>query len=279
MVDYSEIPAGTVIICPKCGTKNQRTDNQCRKCDASLEEVESTLIAKLRVDVSKGVDESGKLLTIDEVKRRAEIAKAKGKCVVCGVKPDDQYAVPASAPCSFCGAPMCRGCMQSHKVDIKGPMLSHFQRFGLEYFSGVEDTALVWYSSYPEKFYVLLPGFYLCRNCMIYLHGPEFFRHTKDYYEKTGRMEELAELYENQGRLEDAKHARMSVRGMASKDLSQLIDKLREGGLAVPYRCPSCGANISIDKDSQAEGLKYCAYCGTAVNIDALVKAIESSLK
>jgi DNA-directed RNA polymerase subunit RPC12/RpoP len=279
MVDYADIPPGTVVICSKCGAKNQRTDSQCRRCDANLDEVKSALAIKLNTQIRRGADESGNILTIDDLKHRSRLASDKDVCIICGVKPKIAFADPSSGPCSFCSAPMCRSCMQSHKVDVKGPILGHMKRFGLEFFPGVQDVAYQPFTNIQETFYVIQPGYYLCRNCMAYLHGPEFLRYAKDYYEKTGRMEELAELYECEGLLEDAKRTRQTARGAMSTDLNELIDKLREGGLAVPYKCPSCGANINIDKDTNADGLRFCSYCGTAVNTDALVRVLEASLR
>jgi DNA-directed RNA polymerase subunit RPC12/RpoP len=49
--------------------------------------------------------------------------------------------------------------------------------------------------------------------------------------------------------------------------------------LAIPYKCSSCGASITIDKDSKKEGLKFCSYCGTAYNIDDMTKIIQSALE
>jgi ribosomal protein L40E len=39
VVDYAEVPFGTVITCPKCGAKNSRTDRWCGSCDADLDDV------------------------------------------------------------------------------------------------------------------------------------------------------------------------------------------------------------------------------------------------
>jgi Zn finger protein HypA/HybF involved in hydrogenase expression len=48
----SPSPEGAVdviVLCPKCGTKNLRTDNQCRKCDTDLSEAKKRLVEdKLR---------------------------------------------------------------------------------------------------------------------------------------------------------------------------------------------------------------------------------------
>lgn len=42
VVSYADLPYGTVIVCPKCGAKNSRTDLWCGKCDADLDSVKKT---------------------------------------------------------------------------------------------------------------------------------------------------------------------------------------------------------------------------------------------
>jgi len=60
--------------------------------------------------------------------------------------------------------------------------------------------------------------------------------------------------------------------------MNELIDQVGTKGLAIPYRCSSCGATITIDKDSKKEGLKFCSYCGTAYNIEDMTKIIQRAL-
>ena len=40
---YSDIPAGAVVECPKCGTKNVRTERICTKCDFDLTDAKKAL--------------------------------------------------------------------------------------------------------------------------------------------------------------------------------------------------------------------------------------------
>jgi heme exporter protein D/ribosomal protein L40E len=42
-----EIPAGVLVTCPECGTKNTRTESQCRKCDRDLTDVKRSMAMKL----------------------------------------------------------------------------------------------------------------------------------------------------------------------------------------------------------------------------------------
>jgi ribosomal protein S27AE len=61
--------------------------------------------------------------------------------------------------------------------------------------------------------------------------------------------------------------------------MNDLLNKLKDGGLVVPYRCPSCGASITVDSHSKPEGLRFCSYCGSPVNTDVLVRLLEAALK
>jgi DNA-directed RNA polymerase subunit RPC12/RpoP len=61
-VSYADIPLGTLVACPNCGTKNFRTDNKCRNCDLDL--------APARAALAKGV--------------QVEPEKFKAKCPNCG---------------------------------------------------------------------------------------------------------------------------------------------------------------------------------------------------
>jgi len=41
-----EIPIDVIVICPKCGAKNSRTDIVCRNCENDLAEVKKLLAKK-----------------------------------------------------------------------------------------------------------------------------------------------------------------------------------------------------------------------------------------
>jgi len=73
VVNYAELPFGTILECPKCGAKNSRTDRWCGSCDADL-------------DVAK--------------KLRASPAQRGPDCPKCGV-----ISPEGSNYCRRCGAP------------------------------------------------------------------------------------------------------------------------------------------------------------------------------
>ena len=49
-VKYFDIPAGTVIVCPKCGAKNARTESNCTKCDFDLTDAKKALVKGITVE-------------------------------------------------------------------------------------------------------------------------------------------------------------------------------------------------------------------------------------
>jgi hypothetical protein len=101
--------------------------------------------------------------------------------------------------------------------------------------------------------------------------------------ELAGRNEDAAKTYESLGMWKEAGRARKEAGSMTirhvSVNLNDLLDKLRDGGLAIPYKCRVCGAVMTIDKNSQIENLKRCSYCGAATNTDALATIMQEALK
>lgn len=96
------------------------------------------------------------------------------------------------------------------------------------------------------------------------------------------RHEDAARIYEHLGMWEEAgdvRHvARQQVVTHVQVNLNELIEKLRDGGLAINYSCPSCGAAIRISGASSSDALANCEYCGsvlqTADLTDFLAKVI-----
>jgi hypothetical protein len=100
--------------------------------------------------------------------------------------------------------------------------------------------------------------------------------------EKAGNFESAAKLYEGQKLWALAGKVREKNRVQTVKhvtvDMNQLIEQIGTRGLAIPYRCHSCGASITIDKNSTVSGLKFCSYCGSAYNIEDMSKIVQEAL-
>jgi DNA-directed RNA polymerase subunit RPC12/RpoP len=101
--------------------------------------------------------------------------------------------------------------------------------------------------------------------------------------EKAGNFEKAAVILEKYRFWEEAGRMRrlddQKVIKHITVDMNELIDQVGTKGLAIPYKCSSCGASITIDKDSKKEGLKFCSYCGTAYNVDDMTKIIQHALE
>jgi hypothetical protein len=101
--------------------------------------------------------------------------------------------------------------------------------------------------------------------------------------EKAGNFEKAAIILEKYRFWEEAGRMRrlddQKVIKHITVDMNALIDQVGTKGLAIPYKCSSCGASITIDKDSKQEGLKFCSYCGTAYNVDDMTKIIQHALE
>lgn len=100
--------------------------------------------------------------------------------------------------------------------------------------------------------------------------------------EKAGNFEGAAKVYEVHKLWTLAGKAREKDRVQTVKhvtvDMNQLIEQIGTRGLAIPYRCHSCGASITIDKNSSMSGLKFCSYCGSAYNIEDMSKIVQEAL-
>jgi hypothetical protein len=102
-------------------------------------------------------------------------------------------------------------------------------------------------------------------------------------YELARRYEDAARKYESIGMWREAGLVREKMSGTTVKhvtiNLNDLIDKLRVGGLSVPVKCTACGATITIGKDTSPESLKFCSYCGAAMNVEMLANVLRDALR
>jgi DNA-directed RNA polymerase subunit RPC12/RpoP len=99
-------------------------------------------------------------------------------------------------------------------------------------------------------------------------------------YETAYRLEDAAKIYENLGMWEDAGRVRKKDKQFTNitLDLNNLIDQLKKGNLATTYKCGNCGGNIGIDGETDVKGLKFCNYCGAAIQIHDIVEVIQRVL-
>jgi len=117
------------------------------------------------------------------------------------------------------------------------------------------------------------------------LCGPCYDRITKEglrNLETAANLEEAAQLLEVLGRHEEAgemrRRDRTHVVRSVSVDLNALVETLTSRGLAVQYRCPGCGASLPIGRGGSPTGVARCAYCGSALDTDAIMEILRAAL-
>lgn len=106
--------------------------------------------------------------------------------------------------------------------------------------------------------------------------------HAKNL-EMARRYEDAAVCYEQLGLWKEAGLVRDKKSSTTVKhvtiNINDLIDKLRAGGLSIPYKCSGCGATITVGKDTNPDSLKFCSYCGAAMNVEMLADLLRDALK
>jgi DNA-directed RNA polymerase subunit RPC12/RpoP len=65
---------------------------------------------------------------------------------------------------------------------------------------------------------------------------------------------------------------------VVSVDLNSLLQQIRDGGIVALYRCPRCGGNLKIDKETTIESLKVCPYCGSNIKAMDLAEFLRTAL-
>jgi hypothetical protein len=98
---------------------------------------------------------------------------------------------------------------------------------------------------------------------------------------RAGRNEDAAKAFEELTLFEEAGQVRkkalheQNTSRNVSVNMNQLLDQVRQGGLALAYKCPSCGGSIKIDKDYNP-GMKICGYCGTPLDTTVIASMISN---
>jgi lysine biosynthesis protein LysW len=105
------------------------------------------------------------------------------------------------------------------------------------------------------------------------------------YKHAAEKYEQIAELYEEMKLDDEARETREKARQLLGKekqvvvvDLNKLIQQVKDGGIAVAYRCPHCGADLKIDKNTSVESLKVCEYCGSEIEVMGLADFLRTAL-
>jgi len=100
--------------------------------------------------------------------------------------------------------------------------------------------------------------------------------------ELAGRYEDAAKEYEHLEMWEDAGRVRREGSTQVVKtvnvDLNRLMDDLRRGGLALNYKCHSCGGGVTIGSGGM-DAPKFCPYCGVMIDTKTLSDMLKTALR
>jgi hypothetical protein len=118
-------------------------------------------------------------------------------------------------------------------------------------------------------------------------YGPDYdkFANYADALraEKAGRYDDAAHHWEKAGYLDKARNLRDSNRTIrlehkhAILDVNRLVEMLSATNYTIPYKCPSCGAVIKLNKERTADKFLTCEYCNSslkAIDIETLIKQV-----
>jgi len=102
--------------------------------------------------------------------------------------------------------------------------------------------------------------------------------------EKAGRYEEAAQIYERWEMWEKAGEMRRKAKTtyIVSKsshlDLNELLQQVKNEGIAAVYKCPNCGGDLKVNRDSTSDSLRECVHCGKEVQTVGLTEFLKSLL-
>lgn len=107
-----------------------------------------------------------------------------------------------------------------------------------------------------------------------------------EHLDLAGRFEEAAQLYEKAQAWESAGIARRKARTHyetrvvqnVQVNVNALLDRVREEGLVLRYKCPSCGSRIRISSQTSAPSLQRCDHCGSTLDTGATANYLRQIL-
>ncbi|MDW5562919.1 MAG: hypothetical protein SA339_06790 [Methanomassiliicoccus sp.] len=168
--------------------------------------------------------------------------------------------------CSMCGYGMHQHCALNNISSYSPRQIEWFKR-------SYRLAPFIHYGRYAYTF---------CPRCQNVLRN-QFLPPLAERLELNARYEELAQLYEDFGYLAQAGQVRNRKNHQVVKninvDVNGLIDQMNSGSLSIPYKCPCCGASLNVHSSMGENGVKFCQYCGTAINTEMVSNVIKQALK
>jgi uncharacterized protein (DUF983 family) len=103
--------------------------------------------------------------------------------------------------------------------------------------------------------------------------------------EASGRLLDAADIYDRSlGMYDKARQLREKEKQVIVKrtdisvNLNDLLKQVKDGGIVVVYRCPHCGGNLKVSKDTSVDSLKICPYCSTEIEAMDLADFLRTAL-
>jgi hypothetical protein len=102
--------------------------------------------------------------------------------------------------------------------------------------------------------------------------------------ERVGRPLDAAVEYEHLKMYDKARQLREKDKQVIVKqttialDLNALLNQVRNEGLVAVYKCPNCGGNLRINKESTASSLRICVHCGKEIHAMDLTDFLKTVL-
>ncbi len=89
--------------------------------------------------------------------------------------------------------------------------------------------------------------------------------------ERCGRTADAARIFEDLRLYDKARELREKERHIIVKktdlsvNINSLLQQIKDSGLVALYRCPHCGGNLKIGKNTSIESLRKCEHCNSEI--------------
>jgi DNA-directed RNA polymerase subunit RPC12/RpoP len=161
----------------------------------------------------------------------------------------------------------CPFCYQKNLIDVR---IVYNPKYGNSIIPSLDDLDDPYNYEFPEP--SEYKRYWVCQNCKNGSENLEYYFEALKQ-EECGNYEEAANCYHKLSPFfsKKEKELRDNNRTITNKqisvDINLLLEQVKNGNLAIPYKCRNCGASIKIDKQTTKENLCYCAYCGSAMKL------------
>jgi len=103
--------------------------------------------------------------------------------------------------------------------------------------------------------------------------------------ERCGRTQDAAIVFEELQMYDKARELREKDRRIIVKNtnvsvnLNALLQQVKDGGVVAVFRCPFCGGNLKINKDTTLDSLKICEHCHSEITSMDLADFLNAVLR